>query len=193
MGGFVSSHALDIIFKEFERSKAVGIFSENCRCQLRTSYGLPCAHEQAIYFNKGHPIPLDSVDKFWRKLELSPCISLEDDDFDCEVELRVFNDQFKKHSRSGKISLLSKLKEIIAPSTTLVCEPTTHKTTRGRPSLKGNFFRKTRVDPPPQTQEPRRHSCSSEKKFVEPDVFKYQEPHRRSCYVDKKYFFTSIH
>ena len=49
---FVSSHALDIIFKEYERAKVVGLLPENCGCQLRTSHGLPCAHEQAMYLHK---------------------------------------------------------------------------------------------------------------------------------------------
>ncbi|KAJ9560030.1 hypothetical protein OSB04_005190 [Centaurea solstitialis] len=89
--GFVSSHALDIIFKEYDRVKVVGSLAENYGCQLRTSHGLPCAHEQSMYLNKRQPIPLDSIDLFWRKLDLSPCISLKDDDIGCEAELEMLN------------------------------------------------------------------------------------------------------
>ena len=120
------------------------------------SYGLPCAHEQTIYLNDGRPIPTDSIDKFWRKLDLSPCVSLQDDDIDCDVELQVFTEQFKQQTRHGKFSLLRKLREIITPSTTSIRDPAVKTNTRGRPSSKKklatNIF---------QFQEPTRHSCSS--------------------------------
>lgn len=179
--GFVSSHALDIIFKEFERSKL-----EHCGCQVRTCYGLPCAHEQAQYLKKGHPIPLDSIDVFWRKLDLSPCISLKDDDSGCEVELQMLNAQFKKESRSGKASILKKLREIISPSTTSLREPMFHKTTRGRPSLKDKFSRKTFIDSSPVTHDPCRHGCSTVTNFVKQDVFEYQDPTKDNCYSTQK-------
>ncbi|XP_019189960.1 PREDICTED: uncharacterized protein LOC109184415 [Ipomoea nil] len=99
--GFVSIHALNLIFNEFERSRAGGITFENCGCRLRTSCGLPCAHEQVTYFNCGKPIPLDSIDIFWRKLDLSSSISLTNEDFGVEHELHMFKDQFKKQSRTG--------------------------------------------------------------------------------------------
>ncbi|KAJ9563169.1 hypothetical protein OSB04_008329 [Centaurea solstitialis] len=175
--GFVSSHALDIIFKEYDRAKVVGSLAENCGCQLRTSHGLPCAHEQSMYLHKRQPIPLDSLDLFWRKLDLSPCISMKDDDIGCEAELEMLNAQFKKQSRSGKRSLLRKLMEIIAPSTTLVREPATHTATRGRPSLKTQSFRKMRAEKPPEPQASRRRSCSSA-----PKVGEYKEPARHSSF-----------
>ncbi|KAJ9566993.1 hypothetical protein OSB04_002959 [Centaurea solstitialis] len=162
-----NSHALDIIFKEYERAKVVGSLAENCGCQLRTSHGLPCAHEQSMYLNKHQPIPLDSLDLFWRKLDLSPCISMKDDDIGCEAELEMLNAQFKKQSRSGKRSLLRKFVEIIAPSTTLVREPANHTATCGRPSLKTQSFRKTRVEKPSEPQESCRRSYSSAPKVGE--------------------------
>ena len=125
-----------MILNEFERSKDVGEVSYKCGCRLRTSYVLPCAHEQAIYLNNGHPIPIDSIDTFWRKLDLSPCVSLQDDDIDCDVELQVFTEQFKQQTRHGKFSLLRKLREIITPSTTSIRKPAVKTNTRGRPSSK---------------------------------------------------------
>ncbi|GJY70168.1 hypothetical protein Tco_0473150 [Tanacetum coccineum] len=65
------------------------------RCQLRTSYGLPCSHEQAMYLFNGQPLPLDVVDAFWKKLDFSPCISLGDNQ-DCEAELEKLNAEFNK-------------------------------------------------------------------------------------------------
>ena len=61
--GNVSIYALEIIFKEFEQIK----FLEICGCQLRTSHGLPCAHEQAVYLKNENPIPLYSIHNFWKK------------------------------------------------------------------------------------------------------------------------------
>ncbi|KAJ9565565.1 hypothetical protein OSB04_001531 [Centaurea solstitialis] len=118
--GFVSLHALELIFKEFKRSKDHGLVSGNCRCQMRTCYGLPCAHEHAYYFNAGQSIPLESIDGFWRKLDLSPCISVEDDDICCDDDVQMFTENFKKQPRSMKSSFLRKLREIFVPWTTQV-------------------------------------------------------------------------
>nr|KAJ0193618.1 hypothetical protein LSAT_V11C800398700 [Lactuca sativa] len=73
-------------YTEYERSKEFGFVYENCGCQVRTSYGLPCAHEQTIFVKKVHCVPLHSVDRFWKKLDLLECKSLEDDNLDCAVE-----------------------------------------------------------------------------------------------------------
>ncbi|RWR81178.1 protein FAR-RED IMPAIRED RESPONSE 1-like protein [Cinnamomum micranthum f. kanehirae] len=144
--GFVSSYALHLILKEFERSKDVGEVSYRCGCRLRTSYGLPCAHEQSIYLNNGRPIPIDSINKFWRKLDLSPCVSLQDDDIDYNVELQGFTKQFKQQTRHVKLSLLRKLREIITPSITSIREPAVKTNTRGRPSSKKKVATNTCVN-----------------------------------------------
>ena len=65
----------------------------------------------------------------------------------------------------------------IAPSTILVRVPATHTATRGRPSLKTQSFRKTRVEKPPEPQESLRRSCSSS-----PKVGEYKEPPRHSSF-----------
>ncbi|GKB92835.1 hypothetical protein Tco_0965107 [Tanacetum coccineum] len=95
-------HSIDILFEEYTLC-VDGLGSEICECQLRTSYGLPCSHEQLVYMNKGYPIPLEAIDRFWRKLNLSPCASLGDDDLDSQVKVEVenFNTEFKKQSRAG--------------------------------------------------------------------------------------------
>ena len=151
---------------------------------MRTSYGLPCAHEHALYSSAGQSIPLDSIDRFWTKLDLSPCMSLEDDDIGCEEEIQKFTATFKKKSTSGKFSLLRKLKDIIAPSTSSVYKPVVHNTTRGCPSLKNQSKLKTIVDPPPQ--QPLTRSYSNSSTFRDFSDIKYQEPARHSSYFDKK-------
>ncbi|KAL7596923.1 hypothetical protein Lser_V15G30595 [Lactuca serriola] len=198
---FVSIYALDIIFKEYERSKEFGFVYENCGCQVRTSYGLPCAHEQAIFVKKGHCVLLHSVDKFWKKLDLLECKSLEDDKLGCAVEVNMFNAHYEKQSRPVKLSLARKLLNLITPSTTSVSEPATHKNTRGRPSLKKKLFKKTHIDlnhdpptqhPPPQdqptqappTQYPSRRSISTyTPDYMRSNLFDLnQEPDRHSTY-----------
>ncbi|GJW84557.1 FAR-RED impaired response 1-like protein, partial [Tanacetum coccineum] len=125
---FISLYALGIIFHKFQKCGDVEI-NENYRCQLRTSYGLPCSHEQAMYLYAGQPLPLDVVDAFWKKFDFSPCIS-SGDNLDCEVELEELNAKFNK--------------QFGLPSTTSVRDHIAKKTTRGRPS-----GRKTYVPPKP--------------------------------------------
>ena len=95
---------------------------------------MPCAHEQALYTCQGVPIPLDAVDVFCKKLDFSQCVSAQDDEIQCEIHM--FRENFNKQSVSGLKSMLKKLKDMITASKTLFREPSVHKTTRGRPSLK---------------------------------------------------------
>jgi histone-lysine N-methyltransferase SETD2 len=156
-----------------------------------------------LYLHKGHPIPIDSIDVFWRKLDLLSCQSLQDDEIGCEDEVKNFTEEFKKQSRAGKFSFLRKIKEIANASTTWVREPAVNKTTRGRPSLKDKLFRKPHVDPsftahvepsftphdqPSFTpQGPLRRSSSNASTFVDLDKTSYQEPARHSSFVGKNY------
>ncbi|GKC54421.1 ALP1-like protein [Tanacetum coccineum] len=105
---------------------------------LRTSYGLLCSYEQRVYMNNGYPIPLEAIDRFWRKLNLSPCTSPGDDDLGCQVKVEVenVNKEFKKQSGAGKKSLQRKMKEITTASENSLNEPATQKSTGGRSSFK---------------------------------------------------------
>ncbi|XP_038680967.1 uncharacterized protein LOC119981899 [Tripterygium wilfordii] len=167
--GFVSSHALHMILKEFEQSKNAEEVFYKCGCQLRTSYGLPCAHEQAIYLNDGRPIPMDSIDNFWRKLDLSSCVSLQDDDIDCDVDLQTNN--------RGRPSLKKKvtLNTRANPSALLFVEsdsphsgePSRHSYSFGGPDSKSREDISTRAN-------------TTTFEFVEPYIFQFQEPARHS-------------
>nr|GEW83862.1 hypothetical protein [Tanacetum cinerariifolium] len=118
---------------------------------------------------------------FWRKLNLSPCASLGDDDLGCQVKVEVenFNTEFKKQSRAGKKSLLRKMKEITTPSETSLNEPTTQKATGGRSS-----FKRAPADQPSQTQEPAGYNFSSMPTFVGKYNFMNQKQ-RRHAYIDQ--------
>ncbi|XP_038717226.1 uncharacterized protein LOC120010507 [Tripterygium wilfordii] len=192
--GFVSIEALNLMLIEFERLKDVEQIAYKCGCHLRRSYGLPCAHEQIMYVSKGHTLPLDAIDRFWRKLDLLPCQMLEDDDIDCSADVQMFTKHFKQQTRHVKLSWLRKLREIFRHATTSLREPAVKTNTRGRPSTKKKVAT-TRNNPTasivdgtdfvqPQPREPHRHSSSSghpESKIFEYDVFQSYEPKRHSC------------
>ncbi|XP_071734886.1 uncharacterized protein [Rutidosis leptorrhynchoides] len=105
----VSLTAIEKIHAELGRFNKRKITNENCGCKLRSCFGLPCAHEQAIYLNAGMFIPLESIDIFWKTLSFSPCISAQDGNFHCDP----------------KSDMLSHIQE-----------PVVHINTRGRPSVK---------------------------------------------------------
>ncbi|KAL1070883.1 hypothetical protein V6Z11_D11G053900 [Gossypium hirsutum] len=133
--GFVALEALDILEGELQRSNRHQLDSSNCGCKLRHSCGLPYACMLSVYLNSVC-ILLDSIDVFWRKLDLSPSTSVENEDICCDGELEMFKENFTKQSKAGKKSLLRKLRDIFQPSKTLIKEPTIQKNTHGRPTLK---------------------------------------------------------
>ncbi|MFQ6620297.1 hypothetical protein Gotur_001022, partial [Gossypium turneri] len=86
--GFVALEALDILEGELQLLSRHQLDSSNCGCKLRHSCGLPCDCMLSVYLNSGGEcIPLDSIDVFWRKLDLSPSTSVENEDICCNGEL----------------------------------------------------------------------------------------------------------
>nr|KJB40243.1 hypothetical protein B456_007G053200 [Gossypium raimondii] len=110
--GFVALEALDILEGELQWSSRHQLDYSNCGCKLRHSCGVPCACMLSVYLNSGECIPLDSIDVFWRKLDLSPSTSVENEDICCDSELEMFKENFTKQSKAGKKSLLRKLRDI---------------------------------------------------------------------------------
>jgi len=62
--GFVSVGALKKIVKESKKINIVGVKAQGCKCLLRKTHGLPCAHELAEYDRANMPIPLDCIDVY---------------------------------------------------------------------------------------------------------------------------------
>ncbi|XP_076955051.1 PKS-NRPS hybrid synthetase cheA-like [Bidens hawaiensis] len=83
--GFVSIEALELLKKECKRLNEDRV---DCDCRLRTCKGLPCACELSMFISSGQYIPLYRIDVFWRKLDVSPLTSMQDDDVDCDNELQ---------------------------------------------------------------------------------------------------------
>ena len=65
----VLRYVLNQIDAEYERVSYVGIGSSYCGCVMRTTYGLPCAHELARYVVNS--IPLGVIHMFWWRLRFS--------------------------------------------------------------------------------------------------------------------------
>ena len=84
----------------------------------------------------GECIPLNSIDIFWRTLDLSPATSLQSDNICCDAELNHVKEHFNNQTDAGKRSVLRKLVDIFNPSKTTIKPPKVKKNTRGRPSLK---------------------------------------------------------
>nr|GEZ49453.1 hypothetical protein [Tanacetum cinerariifolium] len=116
-----------MILGELHRLNDLELNYSACGCQLRKSCGLPCACELLAYLNSGEAIPLDSVDIFWRTLDVSWSTPLEYEDIQCDDELHIFKETFNKQSNAGNKSLLRRLGDIINPSTNLIREPVVKK------------------------------------------------------------------
>ncbi|GER41794.1 ovarian tumour [Striga asiatica] len=159
---------------EYKDIGSIEITAETCGCQLRTSCGLPCAHELNFYMKEDLFIPLQEIDVFWRTLDIPDPTVEEEDDVTCDAELERFKKGFADQPKSGKVSFLRKLRGIFEPSTYIVGEPSVHKNIRGRPSSKSS------KDKQVLPNESRRHSCSSYRPAVQSEL---NEPPRHSEYV----------
>nr|KAJ0202577.1 hypothetical protein LSAT_V11C500243660 [Lactuca sativa] len=93
--GFVSNEDLDIILGEFQRLNDLNSDSSNC----------------------GEDIPLDSIDVFWRKLDISDTTPVVNDNILCDDIVEKIKESFKKQSKAGKQAYMRKLQEIYDPNT----------------------------------------------------------------------------
>ncbi|GJS91555.1 hypothetical protein Tco_0774191 [Tanacetum coccineum] len=112
----VLKETLDLILKELLRLDDPEFDYSMCGCRLRNSCGLPCACVLSTYLNLGEYIPLDSIDIFWRTLNVSWSEPVENEDIQCDDVLHLFKEKFNEHSDVVKKSLLRKLLDMINPS-----------------------------------------------------------------------------
>ncbi|PWA33971.1 hypothetical protein CTI12_AA623520 [Artemisia annua] len=120
--GFVSNEALDMILGEVHRLNDPEFEYSMCGCQVRKSCGIPCACVLSAYLFSGEYIPLESIDIFWRTLDVSWSKPLEDEDIQCDDDLHIFKENFNKQSNVGTMSFLRKLGCISNPSALLIKE-----------------------------------------------------------------------
>lgn len=132
--GVVSTTAIDKIIAEKERGNGfLKLDASTCGCLLRSTHGLPCAHELRSLKEKGNAIPIHYVDRHWRQLSKTPIDEL-DVNISKDEEVKVIDDLWGQAGTSGKVLLKQKLKEIASPMTTLVGEPLVVSIKKGRPS-----------------------------------------------------------
>ena len=165
--GMVSDTALGKISKEMDVVNVTGIDPLLCGCILRKTCGLPCAHEIGEYVRMGMPIPLDAIDRHWKKLDMDPITGVDlsvSDDVGCRWSETVcdVNNIFSMANESEKLLMLKRLKEIANPTTTSLLEPQVNIRTRGRPrNSKAKVDKSTRRDPSRfEYVESNKDSCS---------------------------------
>ncbi|KAH1040033.1 hypothetical protein J1N35_041776 [Gossypium stocksii] len=89
--GFVALEALDILEGELQRSSR-----HNLTLQIVV------VNYVIVVVTIRECIPLDSIDVFWKKLDLSWSTSMENEDICCDSELEMFKENFTKQSKAGK-------------------------------------------------------------------------------------------
>ena len=82
------------------------------------------------------PIPLDSVEPFWRKLDLTPSISVEYGDLNVDRRMQRLKEIYNNQPDHIKYNYLRRMEEITDPSTNLINEYSVKKNNRGRPKVK---------------------------------------------------------
>nr|KAJ0191581.1 hypothetical protein LSAT_V11C800398770 [Lactuca sativa] len=126
----IIQHALDKILEELCRLKGFVPTPENCGCQLRTCFGLPCAHELVHLF---HWIQLIF---FWRTLDFKPCVFVDYGNLNVDDHMQRWKEKFNNQPDHVKYSYTRKMEEIIDPSKIMINEPSVKKNNRGRPKVK---------------------------------------------------------
>lgn len=142
---------MDKILEELHRLKGFVPTLENCGCQLRTCFGLPCAHELAMYVDVGSLIPLDSIDIVWRTLDFKPCVFVDYGNLNVDDHMQRWKEKFNNQPNHVKYSYIRKMEEIIDPSKIMINEPLVKKNNCERPTVKRGHH---------QSQAPPRYSCS---------------------------------
>ncbi|XP_050379563.1 uncharacterized protein LOC126796892 [Argentina anserina] len=124
---YVSIEALNKIVCEAERIKNIKdlVF---CGCAIRTTHGLPCAHEIAEFKRFDKPIPLDVIHEHWRQLGVGQTMHTSDGIDDQEkvpvkqhmVRLEKWVEQQNDERRR---EFFIKIDELMNPGSTFLKEP----------------------------------------------------------------------
>ncbi|KAH1222218.1 hypothetical protein GmHk_12G035433 [Glycine max] len=110
--GMVSKYTLNQIVVKYVRVNHVGINSSRYACIMRITHGLPCVYELARYVLGS--IPLDTIHMFWWRLSFS-------DQGLSEFEVCIIEEM--ELDVCGKVTLKSKLREIVYPNLNSMCAP----------------------------------------------------------------------
>ncbi|KAL5190965.1 hypothetical protein HKD37_04G010299 [Glycine soja] len=126
--GMVSRDALNQIASEVDCLRYLGNNPSSCGCVMRSTHGLPCACELSRYTTGS--TPLKSVHMFWKRL----CFSdqgLCETEVSIKEEIETISKRFDELDVSGKVTLNSKLREIVYPDHNSMCPPPSKVNTKG--------------------------------------------------------------
>ena len=120
--GVVSIDALKKLVEGSKRINTISVNAKACKCILRKTHKLPRAHELAEFARVNMSIPLECIDGFWRKLDMTPLVSI---DREVVVDLshclheqwELINQRFSNSNDSAKIMMLKRLRELVTPTT----------------------------------------------------------------------------
>ena len=121
------------IANELERVKSVGIDKSLCGCILKTTHGLPCACELAMFSMRPVAIPLNTIHVFWKKLNFTDQDFSKSDEISLEPEIAVIRKRFKELDAPGKRALKSTMREVAYTTMTSMCPPIVKVKTKGAP------------------------------------------------------------
>ncbi|KAJ4715736.1 FAR1-related sequence [Melia azedarach] len=134
--GFISTDALHMILRELKRAHSIGVDAHACGCIIRLTHGLPCAHEIAEFKRESQPIPLESIDSYWRMLDLVPISEKQKINSSCEPVFDLIAEHFDEVDDDTKLHILKKLTEIANAEFPLI-ETEAKKEIHGQPNSKG--------------------------------------------------------
>ncbi|KAL5730924.1 [histone H3]-lysine(4) N-trimethyltransferase [Ranunculus cassubicifolius] len=120
--GCISREALDLILAERKLVSSKDLDTCSCTCVVRSTHGLPCAHDIAIYDHESCPIPLSSIHPFWKKLSGIPTLR-DRGDLDNYPEFQMFVKHYQVSDDLRKKYLLKKLKELADSATPWLVGP----------------------------------------------------------------------
>ncbi|KAL8527766.1 hypothetical protein ACS0TY_005565 [Phlomoides rotata] len=138
----VAQHKFKSLYDESKKIESGESDPLNFKHYLRQVCGLPYTHEIAEYIECGHAIPLESIDRFWRKLDMEPMLKDDVDvdtgaDMDSRFELIIesLQSQYNKSEAPHKRMLLRSAVELANSVTTSMTEPPPKINTCGRPKV----------------------------------------------------------
>ena len=112
----------------FEQVNYTGIANSCCGYIMRTNHGLPCAYELSRYVVGS--IPLDTVHMFWRRLRFSNQ-GLSESKVCITEEMKAISKRFEELHVCGKVTLKSKLWEILYLDLNSMCASPEKVKTKG--------------------------------------------------------------
>ncbi|KAM1005739.1 hypothetical protein ACFX1T_002602 [Malus domestica] len=146
--GVVSMFALEKVLSQSKLAISIGAGGLGCGCVIPRTHGLPCAHEIVKYKRECRPIPLESLDPHWTKLDILPPSSAQESmDVNEFPELELLQRYFLEANAENRLMLRKRVRELVAPYTTSLVEPGLGVKSRLQGQLREKIDMSTQQDP----------------------------------------------